>query len=147
MGVDAETELVIERPVSVVCEYAANPENAPEWYANIDSAAWQTPPPLDVGSRVTFVAHFLGKRLEYTYEITEWRPGEVLVMRTSEGPFPMETTYRWEATADGHTLMKLQNRGQPSGFSRIAAPLMVRAMRRANEKDLIALREILLSRA
>jgi len=147
MGVDVETELVIERPVSVVCEYAANPENAPEWYTNIDSAEWKTSPTLDVGSRVTFVAHFLGKRLSYTYEIAQWQPGEVLVMRTSEGPFPMETTYRWEETLEGHTLMKLRNRGKPSGFSRIAAPLMAKAMKRANEKDLIALRQVVLSRA
>jgi hypothetical protein len=48
---------------------------------------------IEVGSRITFVARFLGKQIEYTYEIVEYEPLERLVMRTHEGPFPMETCY------------------------------------------------------
>lgn len=69
-------------------------------------------------------------------------PGQRLVMRTSQGPFPMETTYTWEP-AEGGTRMTLRNRGTPSGFGSIAAPIMARAMRRANTKDLAALRTLL----
>jgi hypothetical protein len=39
--------------------------------------------------------------------------------------------------------MTLRNRGEPSGFSRVAAPMMAGAMRRANRKDLRRLKEIL----
>jgi hypothetical protein len=63
-------------------------------------------------------------------------------MRTSEAPFPMETTYTWEA-APGGTRMTLRNRGEPSGFGRVVAPLMATAMRRANQKDLARLKAIL----
>ena len=64
-------------------------------------------------------------------------------MRTADGPFPMETTYTWEATPEGETRMTLRNRGNPSGFSRIAAPMMERAMRRATSRDLARLKAIL----
>ena len=143
MSVDVLTEATIERPVGEVSSYAADPTNAPEWYANIESVEWRTEPPVAVGSQLAFAAHFMGRRLEYVYEIVELVPGERLVMRTADGPFPMETTYTWEPVGDGSTRMTLRNRGEPAGFSRLAAPLMAPAMRRANRKDLAKLREIL----
>lgn len=143
MKVDITTETVIGRSRGDVSKYAADPTNAPEWYANIDSVNWKTQPPVGVGSRMTFVARFLGRRLEYMYEIVEYVPGERLVMRTAEGPFAMETTYAWEDSSPGETRMTLRNRGEPSGFAAITAPVMAAAMRRANLKDLARLKKIL----
>lgn len=146
MAVDVTTEIVIERPCEVVAAYASDPTNAPSWYVNIRSVEWQTPPPAQCGSRVAFVARFLGRRLAYTYELTELVPGQRLVMRTSEGPFPMETTYEWHAADGSATKMRLRNRGEPSGFASMAAPLMEAAMRRANRKDLERLKTLLEAR-
>lgn len=146
MSVDVLTETVIERPRDEVAAYVADPSNAPEWYVNIKSARRETQSPLRVGSKLTFVAHFLGRKLEYTYEVTEYAPGAKLVMRTAEGPFPMETTYTWESAGAGSTRMTLRNRGQPSGFAKVAGPMMAGAMRRANTKDLARLRSILEAR-
>ena len=143
MPVDVKTQIEIERPRSEVAAYAADPDNATSWYQNIKAVEWETSPPLTVGSRVAFVAEFLGRTLSYTYEIKELVSDERLVMSTSEGPFPMETTYTWEDAAAGTTRMTLRNRGEPAGFKALAAPLMARAMRRANEKDLRQLKEIL----
>lgn len=143
MDVDVVTETVIERPPEIVASYTSDPDNAPEWYANIHSVDWKTPPPLQAGSRVAFVARFLGRRLAYTYEVVAFEPVRRLVMRTAEGPFPMETTYAWESHGDGSTRMTLRNRGTPAGFSKLAAPFLASAMRRANRKDLALLKQIL----
>jgi hypothetical protein len=126
-----------------VALYAGNPDNAPAWYVNIESVEWKTAPPVRLGSRVAFVAHFLGRRIAYEYEVIELVPDERLVMRTAEGPFPMETTYLWEAVAQDRTRMTLRNRGEPSGFGKLAAPILASAMRRANRKDLDRLKSIL----
>jgi hypothetical protein len=146
MNVDVVTEIVIQRPTAVVAAYAADPSNAPDWYDNIDSVDWKTSPPLQVGSQVEFVARFLGRTMRYTYEFSELVPGERVVMRTRQGPFPMETTYVWAPASDEATRMTLRNRGEPAGFSKAMAPLMKPAMRRANRKDLAKLKSILESR-
>jgi len=139
--VDITTEIVIDRLVDAVARVAADPTNAPKWYENIESVSWKTEPPPQIGSLVTFVAKFLGRRLEYTYEIVELDDHH-LVMRTAEGPFPMETTYTFTPVSPTSTRMTLRNRGEPSGFSKVAAPLMVTAMRRANRKDLVKLKAL-----
>jgi uncharacterized membrane protein len=138
--VDVVTETVIRRPAAEVAAFAGDPGNAPQWYVNIDSVEWRTPPPVAVGSCMDFVASFLGRRLAYTYEVVELVPNERLVMRTADGPFPMETTYTWQALDTGATRMTLRNRGRPAGFSTVAVPFLSAAMRRANRKDLAALR-------
>jgi uncharacterized membrane protein len=139
--VDITTEIVIDRLVDAVARVAADPTNAPKWYENIESVSWKTEPPPQIGSLVTFQARFLGRRLEYTYEIVELDDHH-LVMRTAEGPFPMETTYTFTPVSPTSTRMTLRNRGEPSGFSKVAAPLMVTAMRRANQKDLAKLKAL-----
>ncbi|GAB1641611.1 SRPBCC family protein [Krasilnikovia sp. MM14-A1259] len=143
MGVDVVTEIVIERPSAEVAEYAGDPSHATEWYANIDSIEWRTAPPVQVGSTMDFVARFLGRRLAYTYEVIDLVPGQRLVMRTAQGPFPMETSYTWQPIDAGRTRMTLRNRGEPAGFGKITAPVMAAAMRRANHKDLVRLKQIL----
>jgi Polyketide cyclase / dehydrase and lipid transport len=142
VAVDVTSEIEIAAPRAQVAAYAADPDSAAEWYENIKSVEWLTPPPLAVGAQIAFVATFLGRRIAYTYEVREHAPGERFVMSTAEGPFPMETTYTWADAADGGTLMSLRNRGEPAGFAKVTAPVMARAIRRANGKDLERLKAI-----
>lgn len=143
MPVDVETAVVIDAPRARVAAFAADPDNVPAWYANIRSVAWESEPPLAIGSRIAFIAQFLGRRISYTYEIKTYVPGEVLQMQASAGPFPMETTYLWESVDAGTTRMRLRNRGEPAGFFSVAAPILASAMRKANQRDLARLKRIL----
>ena len=143
MVVDIVTEIDIACPLPKVFQFVADPGNAPKWYVNLKSVEWETLPPVAEGAKIAFVATFLGRRLAYTYEVMELIPEEKVVMRTAEGHFPMETTYTWEAVSPDRTHMTLRNRGVPQGFSQIAAPLMQRAIRRANQKDLASLKQLL----
>lgn len=141
--VDVVTDIEIRRPREVVAAFAADPENAPAWYANIKAVSWESSPPLAAGSRVAFRAKFLGKTLEYVYEFTELEPGRKLVMRTAQGPFPMRTTYTWSDSDGGGTRMTLQNTGTPAGFSAAAGLVMAPMMRWAMRKDLAKLKSLL----
>jgi len=143
MAVDVLTEITIERPRDEVAAFAADPSNATAWYKNIKAVEWESAPPVVVGSRLRFRAHFLGRTLEYTYEVREIEPGSRFVMATAQGPFPMETIYMWQDAGAGATKMSLSNRGEPSGFATVTAPVMARAMRRANQADLQRLKALL----
>lgn len=143
MAVDVLTEITIGRPIDEVAAYAADPDNAPEWYENIESVAWKTEPPLRVGSEMTFVARFMGRRLSYVYRAVEFEPMRRLVMSTVEAKFPMETTYTWTAVDDRSAKMTLRNRGGATGLMGALGPLEAIAVRRATKKDLRRLRSIL----
>lgn len=140
--VDVTTSIEIAAPLKKVAGYAMDPDKAPEWYTNIKSAEWKTRKPLALSSKIEFVAHFLGKRLVYTYEVVDLSDTR-MVMRTADGPFPMETTYTFERINDNRTRMTLRNRGMPSGFSKLFAPFMSAMMKMANHKDLKSIKRIL----
>ncbi len=141
--VNVITEILIKAPIDTVAGFVANPDNAPKWYVNIKSVEWKTEKPLTTGSKIAFTAHFLGRKLSYIYEIVEFNANQNLVMKTAQGPFPMQTTYSWTKLDSNTTKMTLRNNGYPSGFSKLLAPLMRSAMKRANQKDLIKLKSIL----
>jgi len=143
MAVDVETTIEIARPRAEVAAFAADPDNVHAWYRNITRVEWLTERPLQVGTRLAFTAEFLGRRMAYTYEVVEHEPGERLVMRTADGPFPMETTYMWVDGPGGSTVMALRNRGEPAGFSAIASPMMAAGIRRNNRGDLQRLKQVL----
>ena len=144
---DVLVETVIDRPVAEVAAYAGDPSHAPEWYTNIREVSWQTEPPVAVGSRLDFVAQFLGRRLAYTYEVVELVAGERLRMRTADGPFPMETTYTWwdEEEVEGRprTGMSLRNAGRPKAMTTLASGAVTLGMKRAMRRDLERLRLVL----
>ena len=140
--VDVITSIEINAPVKRVIAYAMDQDNGPEWYINIKSVKWLTEKPVTIGSKFAFVAHFLGRKLSYVYEVVKFSDTE-MVMRTADGPFPMETTYQFERIDDSTTRMTLRNRGTPLGFSRLFSPFMSAMMRKANKKDLKAIKQII----
>ena len=143
MDVDVTMTADIRRPRGEVAAFACDPTNVPAWYANIRSVDVLTPGPLAPGSRMRFVATFLGRTIDYTYEVSDLVPGERLTMTTASGPFPMTTTYAFEDLGTTTTRMTMRNHGSPSGFGAVAAPVMARAVRHAMTKDLRALTRLL----
>ncbi len=146
MTVDVEVHATIDRPRAVVAGYCCDPDNVTAWYANITAVQWETPGPLAIGSRFRFTSDFLGRRLQYTYEVAELVPAERLVMRSDESPFRMETAYTFQDTAGAATWMTVRNRGEPTAYSGLAPAIVASAIRRATSNDLERLKTILESR-
>lgn len=146
MSVDVEVHTTIDRPRRVVAAYCCDPAAVTSWNANIRAVEWDSDSPVAVGSLLRFTSGFLGRTLEYTYQVVELVPDERFAMRSVRGPFAMETTYLWADDGDGGTWMTVHNRGEPTGFPGLAAPILATAVRRATTKDLERLKTILESR-
>jgi hypothetical protein len=143
MTVDVEVHTTINRPRSDVARYCCDPDNATAWNANVKAVQWETNPPLSVGSRFRFSSEFLGRSLEYTYEVVELVAAERLVMRSAQSPFRMETVYTFRDAPDDATWMTVRNRGEPTAYSGLAPAILATAVRRATSNDIARLRTIL----
>jgi hypothetical protein len=138
-----KTAIVINRPRLAVADYAADPQNATDWYTNIKSVDLLTTPPLRKGSRMVFMVKFMGEELAYTYTVSEYVPGKIMVMEAADGFFPIQTTYLWDSITEQGTKMTLINQGFPQGFSKWMTPVMSFMMKFYNRKDLKKLKRIL----
>jgi len=135
MDHDVLSQIEIDRPRSEVADYVSDPENATEWSQNISKAAWKSPKPLSAGSEFAFEARFMDQTRELTYQVTEYVPGESLVMSSTSGPYPMETGYRFSDTPAGGTKVELRNVAHDAD--------MVSALEIGNRQDLARLKSIL----
>ena len=142
MQVRVSSVIEIDRPRSEVAAFVVDPARAREWYGDVRDVRWNRRP-VAVGSRLAFVAAFLGRESDYIYEVTELVPDERYAMSRAEGPFPMETVYSWEDIGGGGTRMTLQSSGHPRGLSLLLAPLLRSSMKHSGRKDLARLKTIL----
>jgi len=142
VSIDITAEVAIRRPLGEVAAYMIDPANDPTWIGGVREVRMETPPPLQVGSRVARVAHFLGRRVEYVNEVTELDPARVLDMRSVKAPFPMRVTYSFEPTDGGaETIVRNRVRGAPGGFFALFGPLLAPLVKRSVQKDLERLRD------
>jgi hypothetical protein len=139
---DVSVEITIDKPLSTVAAYAADPMNARHWVSAVSGARWEGAAEIAKGSKVIFDSTVAGQGAEYLWEIAEYEPEQRMVLRTSSGPFPIERTYTWAAKG-GKTAMTVQTTGSPSLKQRTKDPLMTRTLRQTTTEDLGALKGML----
>ncbi len=142
MGVDVSVAIAIDRPPATVMAFASDPMNDPAWIGGIRSVEILSPGPVGAGTIVKRVASFLGRKIDYTTEITDLEPGVRLTMTSLAGPFPLAVTYGFEPATAG-TRMTIRNTGDPKGLFRLTEPLLKAAIRRNVRRDLAALKSLL----
>lgn len=142
----AETSRDIDRPISDVYAYVADPGRQPEWAALVLEVRGTRGGPAREGDTFTVAAKFLGRRLETTYRVTAADENRLLAYKSTEGPVPHAWTFTFEPEGDA-TRVTSEVEGEPGGFFALAAPLVENAMRRQMETDLATLQALLESRA
>ena len=140
--------VTIERPQAEVFAYLEEVEHNPQWLRGMASCTWTTPPPVRVGSRYEQVAHFLGKRIETSFEVTAHEPGSLVTITSLPGSsFPLTVERRVEPAGQGASLVTETVHSDPRGFYRIAGPPLAWMVRRNIRRDYGSLKRLLEDRA
>ena len=146
MATDITATIEIKKWAVEVAAFAAHPDNATKWQVNIKSVDWKSPPPLRVGTRFVFGSSSFGKKTSLPFEVVKFAPGEQLIMRNSGDAFPKEIIYTWRPSEMGGTQMKMIQRGELTGLSRIFSIFSIRALQRSAAESLARLKTVIEAR-
>jgi uncharacterized membrane protein len=123
-----QVSIEIARPAREVFAYLEDVTNNPKWLKGMRSCAWTTDPPVRVGSRYEQTAHFLGKEIRTNFEVIAHEPGHSMTIESLPGSsFPITVTRRVDPIDTTRCRVTETVGGDPSGFYRVAQPLL-RAM-------------------
>ena len=144
--VRVELNVVINRPVEEVYAYTSNPENNSQWQSNCLGAVITSEGPTGVGTTFSDGAKFLGRRIESTFEITEYDPNRKVWFKTTSGPIPAKAGYTYESV-EGGTKVTFGCEAEPGGLFKLAKPIIVREIKREWETSLANLKDLLEAQA
>ncbi|MFQ5794785.1 MAG: SRPBCC family protein [Candidatus Bipolaricaulia bacterium] len=141
-----ELSVVINRPVEEVFAFLAAPENVPRWQLGILENEQTSEGPIGVGTTYQMVSQFLGRRIESTFEVTEYEPNRTVSLKTTSGPGQLEASWTFEAI-EGGTKVAVVGKGESSGFFKVAEPIVARMFKRQTEANLGTLKDLLEAQA
>lgn len=146
MSVRAESSIGVGRPVADVFAYVSDIRNWPSWQGEIVEA-WQTSDgPIGVGTTAKLDIHFLGRRMEADIEVTEYEPGRSYAVRTRSAPVPFTARVACDPE-DGGTRITYRGLFEPSGFFKLAEPVLERIGQRQADSEMHTLKELLEAQA
>jgi uncharacterized protein YndB with AHSA1/START domain len=136
----------INRPAEEVFAYLTDANKLPEWQSMVSESRQDSPGPVDVGTRVTNVRNFLGRRFESQAEVTAHEPPRRFDVQVVSGPVPFKISHTLEA-GEGTTTINVEAEGEPGGFFKFAEPLVGRQAERQFKNDFATLKDLLEARA
>jgi uncharacterized protein YndB with AHSA1/START domain len=134
---------VIRRPVEDVFRVLSNPENAPKWSPHAIEEKLTSPPPVRVGSTRRAVVKTFGRGTAENHAVcTAFEPNRRIAWQTTSAPFPFQVTVDFVPVESGTQIDSIW-RWEPSGASRLIAPLLDRIFKRVMEQDVANLARIM----
>ena len=137
-----ERSIVIDRPVHEVWEFVHDTTKDALWQTTLTESEKLTDGPMRVGTRVREVRHFLGVRIELTWEVTEYEPNRTSAIRGVSGPVPLTGRYRLEPLDFG-TRFTVSGELDAHGLFKLAEPVFARITSRELEANLGHLKDLL----
>jgi hypothetical protein len=137
---------LILRPVWEVFDFIAAPENNSQWqYGSLESVQISDGSMM-VGTLFSSFGHFMGRRIQSTFEVTEFEANKCYGFETISGPIQLQTSYSFETVESGTNVIVSAN-VNPGGFFKLVDPIVARVAKKQFKENLTKLKELLESRA
>ena len=140
-----EADVLLARSLEAVFDFVGEASNLPLWDSSILEAEQVEPGPLELGTRWRGVSKILGRRFEWTAEVTQVERPSSMSSRAVEGDlrFTVTNTFRSE---DGGTRFTYRVEAEPGlggVFGRLTDPLVEKAQQRTVKANLDTLAELM----
>ena len=141
--------VVIARPAEEVFDFLALAEYLPRWDSSVLECVQVGSGPVTVGTRYRGASRIVGRRIEWTTEVTEFVPGVRMTSRSVEGPLTFTVSYEVSSCPAGTTLRYrlAAESGLGGAFGRALEPIVERAQTKVVRANLSALASLLERRA
>ena len=133
----------IDRPAGVVFAYVADMSKNPTWQAGQERCTWTTEPPIRVGSTYDQVAHFLGRTIRSSFEVTEFDPPHSIRIVSTAGTMPIDVTRTVEAIDENRSRVTADVVGDPPGAMKLLGPVLRWMVSSSVRKDYRRLKDLL----
>jgi hypothetical protein len=138
-------DALILRPVWEVFDFVTATENNPQWqYGSLISVP-SSVGSMRVGTVFSSFGHFMGRRIQSDFEVTEFETNKSYGFETISGPIQLQSSYSFEAVENGTNLI-VSSMINPGGFFKLVDPIVARVARKQFRENLTTLKELLETR-
>jgi hypothetical protein len=134
---------LIYRPITEIFNFISTPENDFQWQYGILASAQISEGAARVGAFFRSIGHFMGRRIESTFEVTEYEPTRKYGFKSHSGPMDLRTLYTFE-TENGATKINVSTTASGVNLSPQAdGGVLEKHMKKQLKENLALLKKIL----
>lgn len=138
-------KIKILRPIWEVFEFITRPENNPQWQYGAIATVHISAGEMQVGTLFSSIGHFMGRRIQSNFEVTEFEPNNSYGFETISGPIQLQTSYSFEAVKYG-TIVIVSSLVNPGSFFKLVEPIVARTAKKQFKENLAGLKKLLETR-
>jgi len=133
---------LIYRPVKQVFDFISVPENDFQWQYGILKSAQTSEGSIGVGTFFRSIGHFMGRRIEGTFEVTEYEPNQRYGFKSLSGPLHSQTLYTFELVGGG-TKVNISMQASAINLFQSDEGVLEKKMKKQLKENLELLKDIL----
>jgi hypothetical protein len=133
---DLSAKREIARPADEVFSFFADASNNPKWQKGMISCEWTSTHPIGKGSTYQQRARFMGRQIVSNFVVTEFEPGRLIAIETTESTFPIRVVRRVEPIDDASCRVSADISGGPDNWLiRLIRPLVEKKAQTSVDAD------------